>query len=318
MKRWIVTICIFLALLTGVVIILIVNPSLADKAVEEENQTQKKEILTLLNDYGDVSTIPTSTIHKFTDSFSPISASCGDVQVEISELLYDGVWMYTAAYLRPTDPNKVIVMPGAAEVSDPISGVNSENLRNDNRSFIDAAKEDKKRLVAVYVYPAEFDSLGEYFMDYRQLDGNTSVVTSGAAVDSGNAATSIKWSIQIYEIDLDTYKYTLLNLYESESQEVTPVSEIVYCDYNLADSVDFPIDSIRLAKTALTTYMYPHWTDANSLYQYDITMYSADGNRIGYGLAPDIYSVDLDAFPSQFTIALSSDSTERILFTRAD
>ena len=286
MKRWIVTICIFLVLLACVVIILMVNPSLADKVTEGESQSLNPEILSLLNDYGDISTIPTSTIQKSTDSFTPISASCGDVQVEISELLYDGIWMYTAAYLRPTAPDKVIVMPGAAEVSDPISGVNSENLRNDNRSFVEAAKEDNKRLLAVYVYPAEFDSLGEYFMDYRQLNDNTSVFTSGAAVDSGNTATSIKWSIQIYEIDLDTYEYTFLDLYESVSQEVSPVSEIAYCDYTLADAVDFPIDSICLAKTALTAYMCPHWNDSDSPY-YDITMYSTDGNRVGYGRAPD-------------------------------
>ncbi len=197
---------IFLAICTLVVIMYQPN-SFASLALEDETAS---DIAAWMEPYGTYR-LSAEIQEKMHQEFPPITVNCGEVTVTVSELLYDGEWMYTAAKIVPNDTDEVLVLPGgAAQPGDRVCGVNGEDEREDTRTFQIAAQEDGKQLLAVYVYPKEFDALGTYFLDYFQKTDDISVLLSGAQFSSRNNPISITWQIQIYDVDLDTQQYTLL------------------------------------------------------------------------------------------------------------
>lgn len=151
------------------------------------------------------------------------------IQVTFKELVADGEWVLTSAEIKSTDPT-VLAMPGSATRSDRVCGMNGEKAVEDTRSYWDAAQEENKQLVAVYVYPAEFDSdsCGSYFMDYLVTSADSFLMLAGAncPVKKGNAA--LTWGIEVYTIDSKDGGYTLV-----ERKEVPATVSLISEKLNL-------------------------------------------------------------------------------------
>lgn len=133
-------------------------------------------------------------LHAF---YMPQQEDCGDVQVTLQEVLYDGYWIYTSASVVPTSSETTLVMPGSAGMDERVSGGNGEKSRMDIRTFREAATEDGKRLLSVYVYPKEFDYLPFYFLDHRQDANDSSTLLSGSRLLAPSGTITIHGSVQI-------------------------------------------------------------------------------------------------------------------------
>lgn len=306
----IISLSVLLVLLVVATVICFVSPAAAN--AQEDQVT----ILSMLNDYGNTESITGAVMERA--ALGPVMADCGDVHISITEMLYDGIWMYTAAKIQATDPNKVLIMPGAAEVSDPVGGVNGEIINGEKRSYLEVARAEGKKLLAVYVYPKEFDGLGEYLLDYRQLADNCTAFFSSAAVEAGNEPTTLTWSVQVYEVDLDTTGYTLQTMMESEPQTVFPLEEISYQKYLLENDAETLCDEILLAKSAVTTYMLPQWTNEDDKYFNYLTMLTEEGKAVEHGIGPDMRAVSISDFPESFLIEINGDDQEQLRFVKVD
>lgn len=157
--------------------------------------------------------LPQTIIEQIQVNFTPQEADCDLIRVRFDEILYDGQWMYTSASVWPQNPDEVIVMPGDVQKNDLVTGPYDEKLQNDMRSFESVAKEDGKQLLCVYAYMKEFDDIGEYFLDHFQKANGVSVLMSGARMAGGSKAIKATWSIKVYDVNLETGKYSLLNEY---------------------------------------------------------------------------------------------------------
>jgi len=225
----------------------------------------------------------------------PVELTYGDVRIRLKELIYDGVWMYTAAEIQAVDSEKTIVMPGAADPGDPICGFNNVQIR-DERSFWEAANEDEKQLLVVYVYPTEFDGQGEYFLDYFQLQDRT-VLFSGCKLNTGNAPVEVSWSVQIYAIDMETMKFVRLFEEETEIQELAAYGEIQTQTYH-AKSI--PSLALILRKTLLTMYT----SFEGETEDIRVGIFTDDqGNLISNGLSVEGGTLQLQEFPEIIYIA---------------
>ena len=113
--------------------------------------------------------------------------SIGEVKVTLREILYDGYWIYTSASVMPSSPDGGVIMPGSASFGDLVRGGYGETARSDERTFLEAAQQEGKRLLCVYVYPREFDELSFYFLDHRQDAGGETELQDAQGEQSGRA-----------------------------------------------------------------------------------------------------------------------------------
>lgn len=125
--------------------------------------------------------------------------------MRLEELLYDGQMMYTSASACPKDSIEVLVLPRGAEAGDPVSGYYFSDDTKDKSSYRTVAADTNKKGIAVYAYIKEFDQIGLHFLD-NFMDAEKTVVLSGASIAGGKKAVSATWSIQLYEVNRDTWK----------------------------------------------------------------------------------------------------------------
>lgn len=280
------------------------------EAATEEEEFQSMVVFSLLQDYGDETEIQNELQDDLSTASEPLVLEYEDVRITIDELLYDGLWMFAAAKIAPLDPDEVLVIPGSASPNDAVAGIYGENARDDDRSFIDAAKEDGKRLLSVYAYPTAY--VGEYAMDYRQLPNDVSAFLSCGEVNSDGNSAVITWSIEIYEIDLDTMRSSELLVTESEPQEVYPIREPLLHEYQLVSNTDAPFVSLTVMESALTTYVLPRWADEEDRYMFSINALDEYGQPLQYGLALDTRSVLLTDIPN--TLIIEIDGEYQLVF----
>lgn len=248
-------------------------------------------------------TLPQATQETMHAAFAPQTMDCGDVQVSFDEILYDGFWLYTAASAVPTDPEKTLILPGSAQSGDLVSGIYGEGHRGDNRTFLKAAIEDSKRLLAVYVYPKEFDTYSSYFLDHFQLAQDKSVLFSGASMAFQSEPLSITWSVQVYEVDKVTGKYTLENEYEYPAV-IAPLKPLQKRQYAPAGDDALPFDAVLLVKSGLTVYVFPEWNQENAENQYEITLQDVNGTTVPGGAPPEMGTFTMDELPDKIFIQL--------------
>lgn len=232
--------------------------------------------------------------------FSPQSASCGPVQVRFRELLYDGQWLYAAASVRPTVPASTLILPGDSESGDPVCGHYFAENAADKRSYQTAAAADGKQLLAVYVYIKEFDQLGEYFLDSYQTE--ETILFSGSRVAAGSKPVSLTWTVQLYEVDKVTGKYSFLMewLFPMDVEPMAPYVESVYY---AADREELPFDSAVLVQTALGAYVHPQWRTQQDSMRYHVTLIEADQREVARsGMPSEVYA--LESKPETLTFAL--------------
>jgi len=119
-------------------------------------------------------------------------------------------------------------------------------------------------------------------------------------------------SIQLYDVDLLTRRYTLLQVIESDEHEIAPFFPVEKQEYAV-NNEDAPFDTIRLLKTGLATNLRPMLK--GSPYDiYDYTCYT-NGNAIGHGASPDLGALSLDDLPEEFSIELSDGTTYHLSST---
>ncbi len=254
---------------------------------------QASRILTFLADYGDTSCLSPAAVAALAAPMEPLAVEAEGVRVTLREIVYDGVWLYTAAELCALSPETVMVMPGSAWAEDPCSA-------EDPRSFLAAAEADRKRLLAVYAYPQEFDAVGEYFIEHATLNGGYALL-SGACMNAGNEPVTITWGIQVYEVDPQTGKYTLLTALESDPLKVAPLTAVETKEY-LIRGENTPFDSVLLIRTGLAAYVYPRVNGAPTGYHYAFRGFTPEGEEIPDGAAPVTNALALAELPEELLL----------------
>ncbi len=210
---------------------------------------------------------PDNISKKIDANFKPKTIDCGEVELTISEILYDGCWLYTASVATPKNSDQVLIMPGSAWIEDLVSGNYQENERQDNRTFIQAAKEEQKKLLCIYAYPKEFDDLPFYFIDHFQRKEDTSVLISGGEIPSTDGLLSITFGVEIYEVDLQTGELIPSSVLRKEcSTVIKPLSPLKTKKYTLSNNeTSFPY-SLILTKTGLTVYASVQSKDSEQIF----------------------------------------------------
>lgn len=232
--------------------------------------------------------------------FSPQTADCGPVQIHFREVLYDGEWMYTAVSARSTESSTTLIMPGDSERSDPVCGHYFAEKVADRRSYQAAAVADGQQLLAVYVYIKEFDQLGEYFLDSYQTD--ETILFSGSRVAGGAKPVSLTWTVQLYEVDKTTGKYSFL-MEQLFPMDIEPIGPYVKSVYYAADGEDLPFDSAVLVQTALGTYVHPQWRTQQDSMRYRVSLIEANQREVEQsGMPSGAYA--LESKPESLTFAL--------------
>jgi hypothetical protein len=248
--------------------------------------------------------LPQSVLDDMHAAFSPVAIVCGDIEITLSEMLYDGRMLYTAAYAVPIDPGAVLLFPGGAWLEDFVAGGYRENERDDNRTFLNAAREDGKRLLCVYVYPKEFDAVSEYFLDHFQRANDISVLYSGANISSGDGLIPVTWKIEIYEIDTVTgdYSSTLLDG-ASISTTIRALKPMETKRYIPQAEEKSPLHAAVLVKTGLTVYIDPEWKSEADIFR-GYTMLDAAGIAYEKGTPPYTNTCTMDELPHELYILL--------------
>lgn len=274
-----------------------------------EDMNTISNISTLIQSYSESFQMPEGIQKKVMGSWEPIVVECDKVQVCLSEVLFDGYWLYTAAEVSPTDAASTLIMPGAAFPSDPVEGTNEIKERNDQRSFLEAAKADGKQLIAVYVYPREFDAIGEYLLDYFQREGDVSVCLSGANWASASDEISVHWLIELYDVNVDTAHYTLI-----ESQEVPSVVPLLGSvqkkTYQIRNNEHLPFDSVTLFKTALTTYYDINWKSSEHG-RFALNFFDLNGNVYAKGAPLPSNTLAMDFLPEEIILGYTSATSSK-------
>ena len=254
-----------------------------------------------------------TVLEWITTSYVPETVDYGDISVTFNEVLCDGRWLYTSVEAVPNDPDAVLLFPSSAWLDDRVSGGYGEELRDDDRTFIDAAVEDGKRLVMVSVYPALFDSLPEYFKDHLQLADDKSFLLSGGMVSWDGDVLETNWKVRIYDIDPQTGERIddaiIEALHPLEAPVYTPMEQQ---DYNVVDtSGDLSFETMTLIRTPLTTYTEVSWIDEEDYYIYDYTLLDADGQEYPEGASSEAYAFEMDALPDTLTLVLTNNENEQ-------
>ena len=256
--------------------------------------------------------LPQTIIEQIQVNFTPQEADCDLIRVRFDEILYDGQWMYTSASVWPQNPDEVIVMPGDVQKNDLVTGPYDEKLQNDMRSFESVAKEDGKQLLCVYAYMKEFDDIGEYFLDHFQKANGESVLMSGARMAGGCKAIKATWSIKVYDVDLETGKYSLLGEYLFP-MKILPLQPYAERTYRVVSGKKDLFESVVLAYTPLNTYVFPQWKEKQDRPRFSIALVDANDTPFSQGvpLAADTYV--LDTLPNEIFLIVSDYHTGEML-----
>ena len=220
--------------------------------------------------------------------------------------------MYTSASVWPQNPDEVIVMPGDVQKNDLLTGSYDEKPQSNMRSFESVAKEDGKQLLCVYAYIKEFDDIGEYFLDHFQKANGVSVLMSGARMAGGCKAIKATWSIKVYDVDLETGKYSLLGEYLFP-MKIRPLQPYAERTYRVVSGETDLFESVVLAYTPLNTYVFPQWKEKQDRPRFSIALVDANDTPFSQGvpLAADTYV--LDTLPNEIFLIVSDYHTGETL-----
>ena len=256
--------------------------------------------------------LPQTIIEQIQVNFTPQEADCDLIRVKFDEILYDGQWMYTSASVWPQNPDEVIVMPGDVQKNDLLTGSYDEKPQSNMRPFESVAKEDGKQLLCVYAYIKEFDDIGEYFLDHFQKANGVSVLMSGARMAGGSKAIKATWSIKVYDVNLETGKYSLLGEYLFP-MKIRPLQPYAERTYRVVSGETDLFESVVLAYTPLNTYVFPQWKEKQDRPRFSIALVDANDTPFSQGvpLAADTYV--LDTLPNEIFLIVSDYHTGETL-----
>ncbi|MDO4836940.1 MAG: hypothetical protein Q4B32_00970 [Clostridia bacterium] len=270
-----------------------------------QDVTSESSLSWLMELYG--FTMPQDVTTFAQTNFQPLTIETDGIVVSVQEILYDGVWLFTSATAQPSSDD-VIIVPFEAEVNDPIAGGYGENLREDSRTFLEAAQEEQKNLLLVSVMPAEYEQADFYFLDHRQDAGSQSTLFSGAPVALQGDDLTIHIAVETTLISYSTgetlsearheYSVTIKSLSTYNEKEYLPATD------------DAPVEKLVLVQTDLATYVYPSWKEsqAEALPEYVLT--DAEGNPYPSGIPQDANSYSFDVLPDTVYVHFTEETGE--------
>ena len=231
-------------------------------------------------------------------SFREETFNCGLVQVTLKEILCDGIWMYVTSVAAPT-ADDVIILPCDADLGDFVSGGYGEEMRDDHRTFLEAAREDRKNLLWIEAMPEEYLNADFCFIDHRQDAEERTTLFSGAPVMTGKDMDVIHYTVKIYLINPDDGK--ILSSEEYSFPITFPVSvseEMIY--QSLLE--DVPFNRITLVKTPLASYAFP-----NREAEMDYVLLDGNGNEWEPAIPEDTSTLLMDEFPDKIIVRFYAD-----------
>ena len=252
------------------------------------------------------------------DSYEPETIVFGDISVMFTEVLCDGRWLYASVEVKPNDPDAVLIIPCSAFLDDLVSGGYGEGLRDDGRTFIDAAAQDGKRLVMVYIYPDLLNTLPEYFTDHFQLADDISILLSGGMVSLERETLITDWYMYAFDIDPQTGERIDETILEARHRLEAPVLlPTERHEYKVADTAagDIPFTTMTLIWTPLTTYTEIDWIDEENYYIYDFMLADADGAWYPQGASAEVNVFAMDKLPDTLMMGMINRSNEEEAFT---
>lgn len=204
------------------------------------------------------------------------------VTVQVKETLSDGEWLFTSALISCDAPD-VLIMPGSAYHGDAVGGSEDMRVSDDTRSYLTAAQEDGKRLLAVYVYPTAFDHSDDpYMLDHLLLGENRFSFVSGSTYPL-RAEEEVAIGVQIYDVDVYSGLYTQV---ANETIPVTcaPIEMPTEKEWRL--SFDAPLTGFRQVNTCLATYLHPIWRSEEEQYSCSYAILDVGGNEVSLANMP--------------------------------
>lgn len=303
------------ALLFCIVYLIVISPN----AICESSSEDSNDIAWLMQLYG--YTLTDDILNTMHQSFTPQEFNCGDIKVVLSEILYDGIWIYTAAQVMPTNPDNILIMPASADMSDFVCGGYLENLRDDSRSFIEAAEQDGKDIICVSLYPSEFDNAPFYFLDHRQDAGDQSTLFSGAPGEWKNETLSLHIRVELLYIPI-TSQGDLHQLIYEFPVEVSRSGEVHSQSYQSLSNDSLPFTKLTLTKTELNVYVYPEWYSDYAKNTYEYMLLDQNGIPIKSGIPSDNSTYIMSTLPDQIGVSLHNTTVDeeaiRVTFQKVD
>lgn len=291
------------ALLSCIVYLIVISPTAICKSSSEDSN----DIAWLMQLYG--YTLTDDILNTMHLSFVPQEFDCGDIKVVLSEILYDGIWIYTAAQVTPTNPDNILVMPASADMSDFVCGGYLENLRDDSRSFIEAAEQDGKDIICVSLYPSEFDGVPFYFLDHRQDAGDQSTLFSGAPGEWKNETLSLHIRVVLLYIPITSQGDLQQVIYEFPV-EVSRTGEVYSQSYQSLSNDSLPFTTLTLTKTELNVYVYPEWSSDYAKNTYEYILLDRNGMPLTSGIPSDNSTYIMSTLPDQIAISLHNTTVD--------
>lgn len=248
--------------------------------------------------------IPLEAQQRAAELMSPVTMQIGDVRITFQEVIYDGRWLYGAASVVPNDPSKTLILPGDSELDMPVAGHYVENERQDTRTFREAAREDNKELLAVYVYPR--GEVNSYAIDSFQLKDNTSILFSSIEMPGEQESLRVAWQIEIYHVSLDTGIYTQIHstVHYMDVHMIAPLEKQAYA---LDEGAGAPFGTVTLVKSGLACYLEPDWIDANKDGPLFTMLYDLDGHHIPWNGVQIANVFAIDIFPEKLLMYIKND-----------
>lgn len=196
--------------------------------------------------------IPDELMQKVKATFVPITVQTDDVTVTIAEAMYDGRFLCLSAEAMPKDPDKVMIVPGSSGLDEPLSGGYPDKERDDNRSYLDAAKEDGKRLLMVsFVVDGHEQTYCDHF---QRADSRSTLITGIDGIPFLDEA-EVKWQIIVREVNLSTGDGEPDALFEKHEPITIPLlSDVRSQSYTTSDTTS-PLKTFQLFMTGIATYI---------------------------------------------------------------
>lgn len=264
------------------------------------------QIDALLSMYG--GEISPDALRLAREAYAPVTESFDEITVHFREVIWDGRWLYSAVEVVPNDADAVLVMPGSAWEDDRVSGGYGEGERDDDRSFLAAAREDGKTLLSVYVYPEALDELPEYFLDHFQRAGDVSVLMSGGRVEMDAATLETAWHILTIAYDTQTGEPLQATRFETTRPLILPRLGTPERQTYATPETGLPFDTAVLTRTPLTTYVDPAWRNEEDAYDYDLKLMKSDDTPYAKGASQEVGNAMLATLPQTLLLRLENNN----------
>lgn len=223
-----------------------------------------------------------------------VTVVCGGALVTLEGVVYDGMCLFTSSVIAPEDASRYLVMPATADPYELVRGGHGEGLREDDRTFAQAAKEDGKQILCVDAYPLECDDLGCYWMDYRQDAGVTSTIIAYGAFGWMEEEVTITLQVRVNTIDPTTMAEGEAEC-EMVSVPVHWLGDIETRTYRAGQANDLRYETLTLVKTPLTTYVYVDGSHEKSV---GAAIRNEQGEAYPAGMSMDGYvTLAMEALP---------------------